>query len=79
MNKENASYDLRDVTKSLFNDPRMSDIRFLVDGQIVYGHKVILGMCSPVFQSMFFGQLKETREVIEIRYLSSTGFKNALR
>ena len=79
MNKENASYDLRDVTKSLFNDPRMSDIRFLVDGQIVYGHKVILGLGSPVFESMFFGELREQREVIEIQDLTLVGFKNALR
>ena len=66
-------------TRSLFNNPEMSDIRFLVEGQTVYGHKQILGMGSPVFKSMFFGQLKEQREVIEIKDLTLVGFKNALR
>ena len=76
---ENAPYDTRTETRSLFNSPEMSDVCFLVDGQTVYGHKVILGMGSPVFKSMFFGDLKEQREVIEIEDLTSVGFKNALR
>ena len=65
--------------RSLFNNPEQSDVRFLVDGQTVYGHKVILGMGSPVFKSMFYGELKEKREVIEIEDLSLVGFKNAFR
>ena len=73
------TYDPRNETQSLFNSPEMSDVRFLVDGQTLYGHKQILGLCSPVFKSMFFGQLKEQREVIEIKDLTLVGFKNALR
>ena len=65
--------------KPLFNSPEMSDVRFLVDGQTVYGHKFVLAMGSPVFKSMFYGELKEQREVIEIKDLTSVGFKNALR
>ena len=67
------------ATRSLFNNPRLSDVRFLVDGQTVYGHKQSLALGSPVFESMFFGDLKEKREVIEIEDLSLVGFKNALR
>ena len=76
-------------TKPLFNNPEMSDIRFLLEGQIVngqkvygqtvYGHKFVLAMASPVFKSMFYGELKEKREVIEIDDLTLVGFKNALR
>ena len=72
-------YDPRNETRSLFNNPKWSDVRFLVDGQTVYAHKVILTMGSPVFESMFFGELKEQSDVIEIEDLSLVGFKNALR
>ena len=72
-------YRIQDEAKSLFNSPEMSDVRFLVDGQTVYGHKQVLGMGSPVFKSMFFGELKEKREVIEIEDLTWIGFMNALR
>ena len=81
MNGTNVSkpYDPRSETRSLFNNPELSDVRFLVDGQTVYGHKVVLAMGSPVFKSMFFGELKEQRDVIEIKDLTLVGFKNALR
>ena len=81
MDEENVwqPYRTQDETRSLFNDPKLSDVRFLVDGQTVYGHKVILAMGSPVFESMLFGELKEKREVIEIKDLSLVGFMNALR
>ena len=65
--------------KSLFNNPELSDVRFLVDGQTVYGHKFVLAIGSPVFKSMFFGDLKEKGAVIEIKDLTSVGFMNALR
>ena len=78
---ENVSkpYSPQTETHSLFNNPKWSDVRFLVDGQTVYGHKFVLRMGSPVFESMFFGDLKEQREVIEIKEMSLVGFKNALR
>ena len=80
MDGENVSpYDPRIATRSLFNNSELSDVRFLVDGQTVYGHKFVLAMGSPVFKSMFFGELKEQREVIEIEDLTSVGFMNALR
>ena len=66
-------------TKSLFNNQKQSDVCFVVEGQTLYGHKLILGMGSPVFYSMFYGELKETRETIEIEGISLIGFKNALR
>ena len=77
--KVSNPYRTQDETQSLFNNPKWSDVRFLVDGQTVYGHKLVLAMGSPVFERMFFGELKEKREVIEIEDLTSVGFMNALR
>ena len=79
MDAENVPYDPQEGNKLMFNNPELSDVRFLVDGQTVYGHKLILAMGSPVFKSMLFGELKEKHEVIEIFDLSSVGFMNALR
>jgi len=48
------------------------------DGAIpseVKGHKVILGAFSPVFKSMFFGPLKESRDVIPIEQTTLEAFK----
>ena len=71
--------DPQNGNKQLFNNQRLSDVRFLVDGQILYCHKVVLALGSPVFESMFFGQMKEQRDVFEIDDLTLIGFKNALR
>ena len=73
------TYDPRIKALALFNNRKMSDVRFMVEGHILYGHKLVLAMGSPVFESMFFGQLREQREVIEIRDVTFIGFKNALR
>ena len=81
MDEENVptAFGRRDGNKQLFNNSEMSDVRFLVDGKTLYGHKQILGLGSPVFKSMFFGELKEGRDVIEVPDLTSVGFKNALK
>ena len=76
-------YRIQNEARSLFNDPKQSDVRFLVDGKTVYGHKLILGMGSPMFYRMFFGDLKKQWDngsgVIEIEDLSLVGFRNAIR
>ena len=72
-------YDIRNETRSLFNNPKRSDVRFLVGDQTVYAHKFVLAMGSLVFKSMFFGESKEKRDVIEIKDLTPAGFTNALR
>lgn len=52
----------------LLNNERMSDIKFVVGEQkvVMYGHKLILAMGSPVFEAQFFGCLKSNDEVIEL-------------
>ena len=74
-----SPYDPRGQTQSLFNNPELSDVRFLVENETVCAHKLILAMGSPVFKNMFFGELKEQRSVISIIDLTTSGFKNALR
>ena len=79
MDGENVLHDPLQGNRPMFNNPKLSDVRFLIEGQTVYGHKLILAKASPVFESMFYGELKEKREEIEIKDLTLVGFKNALR
>jgi len=41
----------------------------------VKGHKAILGAFSPVFKSMFFGPMKETRDIIPIEQTTLKAFE----
>ena len=54
----------------MFNNPVMSDIKFVFpdhDKQRIPAHKYVLATSSPVFFAMFYGELRETKETIEIR------------
>ena len=54
----------------MFNNPVMSDIKFVFpdhDKQSIPAHKYVLATSSPVFFAMFYGELRETKETIEIR------------
>lgn len=46
----------------LFNDPELSDVKFIVEGQEVFAHKIILGARSQHFKGMFFSGMKESFE-----------------
>ena len=53
----------------MFNNPLMSDIKFAFpnyDKRVIPAHKYVLAIGSPVFFAMFYGDLPETREMIEI-------------
>lgn len=63
--------------RRLFNNSTLSDVRLLIDGQTVYGHKRILSLCSPVFERMFSDDSSSSQN--EIEGLSFVGFTNALR
>ena len=54
----------------MFNNPVMSDINFTFpdrNKQGIPAHKYVLATSSPVFFAMFYGELRETKETIEIR------------
>ena len=72
---------IEQTLKSLINNPELSDCAFLVGEQRtrIYVHKLVLAMSNPVFKSMFFGELKETKFEIEIPDLHEKGFLNLIR
>ena len=53
----------------MLNNPVMSDIKFVFpdhDKQRIPAHKYVLATSSPVFFAMFYGELCEKKETIEI-------------
>ncbi|PFX32680.1 BTB/POZ domain-containing protein 6 [Stylophora pistillata] len=53
----------------MYNNPVMSDINFAFpdhEKRIISAHKYVLATSSPVFFVMFYGELRETNETIEI-------------
>ncbi len=58
----------------MFNNNLFSDVKFVVrktDGeseskQVIPAHKFVLSISSPVFEAMFYGELAETRDPIEL-------------
>ena len=65
---------IRERTKFMLNNDLFSDVKFLVrkgDGeseskQVIPVHKFVLSIGSPVFEAMFYGELAETRDSIEL-------------
>ena len=61
--------------KFMFNKELLSDVKFVVrrksDGEsetmeVIPAHKFVLSIGSPVFEAMFYGELAETRDSIEL-------------
>ena len=60
----------------MFNNVRFSDVKFVVlksdseserkQFQVIRAHKFVLSIGSPVFEAMFYGELAETRDSIEL-------------
>jgi len=54
---------------TIFNYPEMIDVKFIFDTaeeeKIVFGHKFILSLVSPVFRTMFFGKNHQPSTTIE--------------
>ena len=53
----------------MFNNPVMSDIKFVFpyhDEQSIPVHRYVLATSSPVFFAMFYGELRDKKETIEI-------------
>ena len=58
----------------MFNNDRLSDVKFVVANsngeseskQVIPAHKFILAIGSPVFEAMFYGELAETKDTIEL-------------
>ena len=56
----------------LLNNDHLSDVKFVATNsngeskQVIPAHKFILAIGSPVFEAMFYGELAETKETIEL-------------
>ena len=58
----------------MFNNGRFRDVRFVVPAaegesdskKVIPAHKLVLSMSSPVFEAMFYGELAETKDSIEL-------------
>ena len=65
---------IRERTKFMLNNDLFSDVKFVVrksDGeseskQVIPAHRFVLSIGSPVFEAMFYGELPETRDAIEL-------------
>ena len=54
----------------MLNNDRLSDVKFVAakseSEQVIPAHKFILAIGSPVFEAMFYGELAETKDTIEL-------------
>ncbi len=65
---------IKERSKFMFNSDLFSDVKFVVRGangeseskQVIPAHKFVLSISSPVFEAMFYGELAETRDSIEL-------------
>ncbi|XP_078361263.1 BTB/POZ domain-containing protein 6-like [Oculina patagonica] len=65
---------IRERGKFMFNNNLFSDVKFVVRGasgeseskQVIPAHKFVLSISSPVFEAMFYGELAETTDSIEL-------------
>jgi len=63
---------IRERSKFMFNNELFSDVKFVARGvngeskQVIPAHKFVLSISSPVFEAMFYGELAETTDSIEL-------------
>ena len=73
-NWQTTRLTIRERSKFIFNNDLFSDVKFLArstDGeseskQVIPAHRFMLSISSPVFEAMFYGELAETRNHIEL-------------
>ena len=73
-NWQTARPNIRERAKFMLNNDRLSDVKFVAANsngeseskQVIPAHKFILAIGSPVFEAMFYGELAETKETIEL-------------
>ena len=60
-------------TKYIFNTALLSDVKFIVpvsngesESKVIPAHKLVLAIGSPVFYAMFYGQMSDTGDSIEL-------------
>ena len=68
-----ASSTIKERCKAIFNQELLSDVKFVVrdsqggsESKKIPAHKFVLAISSPVFFAMFYGELAETNDSVEI-------------
>ena len=68
-----AKSTIQERCKSIFNQDLLSDVKFVVrdskggsESKNIPAHKFVLAISSPVFNAMFYGELAETKDSVEI-------------
>jgi hypothetical protein len=65
--------------RHFFNDEEFSDVTFVVQGQKVYGHKMVLSIVSDCFRAMFTTGFRESEAMeIEIPDCSHSAFLSVM-
>ncbi|RHY27412.1 hypothetical protein DYB32_006797 [Aphanomyces invadans] len=68
--------DFNLALQSYANSATLADVSFVVEGSVVYGHKLVLSMASPAFRAMFSTGFREaTNDAIVIPHVSRTVFQ----
>lgn len=80
---------IRERTALMINNPLMSDVKFVIPKdsnsnskngrELIYGHKFLLSLSSPVFHAMFYGNMADTREEIPLSDCHSRSFIEFVR
>ena len=74
-NWQTTKSTIRERSKHMFNNDLFSDVKFIVregpsgeseSKQVIPAHKFMLSISSPVFEAMFYGELAETTDSIEL-------------
>ena len=73
-NWQTARPTIRERARFILNNDRLSDVKFIAtksnceseSKQVIPAHKFILAIGSPVFEAMFYGELAETKDTIEL-------------
>ena len=77
VNWQTVKPTIRERISFIFNNDLFSDVKFVVRGangegeskrrkQVIPAHKFVLSISSPVFEAMFYGELAETGDTIEL-------------
>lgn len=72
---------IEQTINKLLWDPKFSDVCFLVGDrqEKIPAHRLLLAVQSEVFESMFYGPLKETSNEIVVPDLLPVGFRNLIK
>lgn len=78
---------IKERTKFLFNKELLSDVKFVVPRwnigsdykSVIPAHKFVLAISSPVFFAMFYGQMAETTDSIELADCDHSSLLEMLR